>query len=126
MHRRFPERMMLAVEIVPGKRLTRSVGRSRFGSAADFSARPHAGPTRRRRGFTLVEVLVSLCIFAMAAVVLGASYLNVLNGYEVVSRGMQTNEDFAFARQLVLRESDRKKLEKGGDFETASGSRARW
>jgi general secretion pathway protein I len=79
-----------------------------------------------RRAFTLIEVLVSLCVFAMVAVVLGASYLNVLNSYEVVSRGMQINEDFAFARQLVLREPDRLKLEQGGEFETAGARRAKW
>lgn len=78
------------------------------------------------RAFTLIEVLVALCIFAMAVVVLGASYVNVLTSYEVVSRGMTTNEDFAFARQIVLREPDRKKLEQGGEFEAASGARARW
>lgn len=92
-----------------------------------------AGPRSRRLGpgkggFTLVEVLLALCVFALAAVVLGASYLNVLNSYEVVSRGVQVNEDFAFARQIVLREPDRKKLEEGGEFEVAGGSgrRARW
>jgi general secretion pathway protein I len=78
------------------------------------------------RGFTLVEVLVALCIFAMAVVVLGASYLNVLISYETVSRGTQVNEDFAFARELVLREPDREKLEQGGEFETATGQRAAW
>ena len=46
---------------------------------------------RAKRGFTLVEVLVALCIFAMAAVVLGSAYVNVLTGYEVVSRGVQIN-----------------------------------
>lgn len=76
--------------------------------------------------FTLVEVLVALCIFAMAAVVLGSAYLNILNSYEVVSRGTQVNEDFAFARQQVLNEPDRKKLEQGGEFETAGNSRAKW
>jgi general secretion pathway protein I len=81
---------------------------------------------RPRRAFTLVEVLVALVIFAMAAVVLGSSYLNVLISYDTVSRGVQVNEDFAFARELVLREPDRNKLELGGDFETAGGQRATW
>ena len=76
--------------------------------------------------FTLVEVLVALCVFAMAAVILGSSYLNVLSSYEVVSRGMKVNEDFAFARELVLREPDRKILEQGGEFETAGCQRAKW
>ena len=85
-----------------------------------------SSPRNSRRGFTLVEVLVALCIFAMAAVALGSAYLNVLISYDVLARGMQVNEDIAFARQLVLRESDRKKLEQGGEFDTAGGRRARW
>lgn len=80
----------------------------------------------RRRGFTLLEVLVGLSILALVVVVLGASYLNVLIGYEVVSRGMAINEDVAFARQQVLREPDRRKLEQGGEFETSGGRRAKW
>ena len=80
----------------------------------------------RRRAFTLLEVLVGLSILALVVVVLGASYLNVLIGYEVVSRGMAINEDVAFARQQVLREPDRRKLEQGGEFETSGGRRAKW
>lgn len=81
---------------------------------------------RKARGFTLLEVLVALTIFAMATVMLASAYLNVLNGYEVVSRGVQINEDFAFARQQVLNEPDRKKVEEGGEFETAGSRRAKW
>lgn len=83
-------------------------------------------PRSARRGFTLFEVLVALSIVALAVVVLGSAYVNVLNAYEVVRRGAVTGEDFAFARQQVLREPDRKKLEQGGDFETSDGRRARW
>lgn len=80
----------------------------------------------RKGAFTLIEVLVALAIFAMAVVMLGSAYLNVLNSYEVVSRGVQINEDFAFARQQVLDEPDRKKIEEGGEFDTVGGRRARW
>jgi general secretion pathway protein I len=95
--------------------------------------RPHLDflPTRRRRvpaagAFTLLEVLVSLSIFAFAAVVLGSAYLNILNSYEAVTRGALVGEDYAFARQRVLTEPDPKVLERGGEFETANGRRARW
>jgi general secretion pathway protein I len=80
----------------------------------------------RRSAFTLLEVLVALCIFAMAAVVLGSSYLNVLLSYETVTRALTANEDIAFARQIVLTEPDRKKLEEGGEFETSNNQRVRW
>ncbi|MEO7347041.1 MAG: prepilin-type N-terminal cleavage/methylation domain-containing protein [Opitutaceae bacterium] len=81
---------------------------------------------RPEGAFTLLEVLIALAIFAMAAVVLASSYLNILNSYEIVARNMVNDEDIAFARQIVLTEPDRAKLEQGGDFETAGGRRARW
>lgn len=80
----------------------------------------------RRRGFTLLEVLAALMIFSVAAVVLAASYLNVLLSYDAVSRGAQVGEDFAFARQMLINQSDRKKVEEGGDFQTANGRRVTW
>lgn len=88
--------------------------------------RGHTLSRGRRAGFTLVEVLVALAIFSLAAVVLSSSYLNILTSYEAASRGALINEDIAFARQLVLAESDREKLEQGGEFDTAGNRHVRW
>ena len=38
-----------------------------------------------RRAFTLLEVMVALAIFALAAVVLASAYLNILLGYEIAA-----------------------------------------
>jgi general secretion pathway protein I len=78
------------------------------------------------RAFTLIEVLIALAVFAMAAVVLGAAYINVLNAYSGVAASAQRDEDLRFARQAVLIEPDLKKVEEGGDFETVDGRRVRW
>lgn len=83
-------------------------------------------PASRRAGFTLVEVLAALAVFAFCAVVLASAYLNILNSYDIVSRYAVTGEDVAFARQLVLSEPDREKLEQGGEFESLGGRRVRW
>jgi len=77
-------------------------------------------------GFTLLEVIVALAIFALAAVVLGAAYVNVLNAYAVVARGNQADEDLRFARAQLLAEPDRTKAETGGDFAAAGGRTVKW
>ncbi len=92
----------------------------------DARATSTAALAARARGFTLIEVLAALTIFALCAIVLASSYLNILNSYDAVSRHSVSGEDIAFARQLVLSEPDRLKLEKGGEFDTAGGRHARW
>ena len=77
-------------------------------------------------GFTLLEVLVALAIFAMAAVVLGATYVNALNAYEAVSRRNQYDADLRFVRAAVLTEPDRDKVEEGGDLDLGENKRAHW
>lgn len=79
-----------------------------------------------RRGFTLLEVMIALVIFATAAVVLGATYVNILNAYRVVNRGETRNEEVRFARSLLLAETDRTKAEEGGTFEGAAGGQVSW
>jgi general secretion pathway protein I len=79
-----------------------------------------------RRGFTLLEVLVALAIFAMVAVVLGATYVNVLNAYRVVNQEGTRDEEIRFARALLMAEPDRTKAEEGGDFTSTDNRQVRW
>ena len=81
---------------------------------------------RASRAFSLVEVLVALTIFALSAIILGSSYVNVLNSYAVASRAAKSSEDMLFARSLILTEPDITKLKDGGEFDTADGRRAKW
>ena len=107
---------------------------------------PDAGTKRRRRptprtgrsfpsairnpkspiAFTLLEVLVALAIFALAAVVLGATYVNALNAYEAASRRNEYDEDLRFVRMAVLTQSDRDKVEEGGQMDLGDNKRATW
>ena len=78
------------------------------------------------KGFTLLEALIALAIFAMAAVVLGSSYVNVLLSYEAANQALERNENLEFARAALMAESDRDEVEKGGDFDGGNGRRVRW
>lgn len=80
----------------------------------------------RRRGFTLLEVLVALVVFAVSAVALGSAYVNVLNAYDLAGKGNARDENVRFARSLLIAEPDRKKAEEGDDFETPGGVHVRW
>ena len=77
-------------------------------------ARPAPKP---RGGFTLLEVIVALAIFALIAVVLGSAYLNVLNSYVAVGRGTQNQQDIAFARQALLTQPDLATARNGDEFD---------
>lgn len=69
---------------------------------------------------------MAILIFAMASIILASTYVNVLNSYTVVDRMAQTNADVNFARSIVLTEPDRKKLEQGGQFDTADNHHVKW
>jgi len=88
--------------------------------------RESRGAAARRAGFTLIEVLVALAIFAMAAVVLGATYVNALNAYEAATRHNESESDLRFVRAILLAEADRSTVEEGGDVDLGNSRRARW
>lgn len=83
-------------------------------------------PRREAMAFTLLEVVMAITIFAVAAAMMGAVYVNILNSYEAAARGIQRDEDLRFARQLLLLEADPAKAVEGGEFETPDRRRVRW
>jgi general secretion pathway protein I len=76
--------------------------------------------------FTLLEVLVALAIFAMAAVVLGATYVNALNAYQAAGRQNEYDADLRFVRAVLLAEPDRQKATDGGDLDLGGNKHAHW
>ncbi len=79
-----------------------------------------------RRAFTLIEVLVALAIFAIAAVVLGASYSNLMLAHASIRDRDGTEADIAWAREVLLAEPDRAVVERGGDIVLPDGRTATW
>jgi len=79
-----------------------------------------------RRGFTIIEVLIALAIFAGAAVMLSATYLNVINGYAIIEHEGDYQNEIKFARTTLLTEADLETVEKGGEFEGSGGRHISW
>ena len=76
--------------------------------------------------FTLIEVLVSLAIFALAAVALSAAYLNVLNGYHARDQEREIAHGWNLARAVVMSEPDLAKLESGGNLNLPETGSLSW
>jgi general secretion pathway protein I len=89
-------------------------------------ARRNYFPTKREPGFSLIEVLVALAIFVMMAIVLGATYINILNAYDIAGRAVNRDEDVRFARTALLAEADLDLAEQGAQFDGANGRHVSW
>jgi len=78
------------------------------------------------RAFTLVEVLVSLAIFALSAVALSSAYLNVIGGYRDSETQRDRHENWSLVRLQVLIEPDRDAIESGGQINLPDTTTLSW
>jgi len=85
-----------------------------------------AAPSRLHRGFTLLEVLVAIAILAMAAVVLGAAYANTLGAHAAVAQRASKGDGMDYLREAVFNESERSKVEEGGQLALPDDRQLRW
>jgi prepilin-type N-terminal cleavage/methylation domain-containing protein len=79
-----------------------------------------------RSGFSLIEVVVALALFAMAAVVLSDTFVNALLAREKGVSNDTRNRDVRAVRMQLLLEPNREEAEEGGTYETLDNGSANW
>ena len=79
-----------------------------------------------RLGFSLIEVVVALAIFAMAAVVLTETFVNSLLAREKGVSNDARNQDIQAVRMQLLLEPNREDAEDGDTYKTLSNGAANW
>ena len=80
----------------------------------------------RNRGFSLIEVILAIALFAISAVVLSQSFVNGLQILDAFQSKKSFYQDLQFVRRQVLTIADRDEIEAGGEIETVGSGRARW
>ncbi|HAZ66255.1 MAG TPA: hypothetical protein DCY41_05810, partial [Opitutae bacterium] len=80
----------------------------------------------KRHGFTLVEVLVSLAIFGLAAVALASAYTNVLLARQAMQRLDIEDDGFTRSRAALLETAGLEDAKQGGDIDLPNGQTATW
>lgn len=79
-----------------------------------------------RGGFTLIEVILALTVFAAAATVILAGFTNALQALWTARERPVTNDDLRFVRREILQIGEREAFEEGGSIETLASGMADW
>ncbi len=79
-----------------------------------------------KQGFTILEVLVAVVIFAGAATVLVSSYVNILSNFEASRLKANFDEELAYVRGELQTISDIEEAEDGLDFDMGNGVTGNW
>lgn len=80
----------------------------------------------KRRGFSLIEVVVAVALFASAAVVLSSAFVNALLARDFGKRNADFAEDVRTVRLQLLLEPNLEDAEDGGLYETFGSGEAEW
>ena len=94
-----------------------------------MSCRAHGNsPSGTRDGFTLLEIVAAVAIFALSASVLLVAIGNAYSAQEAFCKRDNLHEDRReILRQIIaLSQNDSAKLDAGGDYRTDSGEEIRW
>lgn len=81
---------------------------------------------RRPRAFSLIEVLIALTVFAMAATYLMSTFVNALTARERSVNDDVLHADIRAVRMQLLLEPNLDDAEDGGEYPTLSHGEASW
>jgi prepilin-type N-terminal cleavage/methylation domain-containing protein len=77
-------------------------------------------------GFSLIEVLVALTLFAIAVSAFTQSTFYALSSLQILQTGPTNDLDLRFVREHVLNIEDKEKIESGGTLQTLHSGEATW
>ncbi|CAA6678316.1 MULTISPECIES: type II secretion system protein J [unclassified Lentimonas] len=83
-------------------------------------------PRRTVHGFSLIEVVIALALFAMASVVLTSTFVNALLAREHGQSNDIRNADIRAVRMQILLEPNIEDAENGDRYETLENGTATW
>ncbi len=81
---------------------------------------------RPRKAFSLIEVLIALAVFSMAATYLMSTFVNALLARERSVRDDLLHNDIRAVRMQILLEPNREDAEDGGEYPTTNHGEATW
>ena len=95
--------------------------------ASNPAHRALAAPKRSGEGgFTLIEVLVALVIFAFSGIMLASAYVNVLSAHQAALHRDVLAPDRRLVREALFAEPVLEKVEAWNDLTLPGGRPARW
>lgn len=83
-------------------------------------------PARNNAALTVLEVLVSLAIFALAVVALSAAYVNALGAHRAIAEQERDAGDWRQVRAMVLTEPELDKAARDGKLQLTPDRQITW
>jgi len=81
---------------------------------------------RRRKGLSLIEVIVAMAIFGLFAAVLTSTFTAAMVARQSVRQDPQREEDRRFVLRHVLSLTEKEAFEEGGELETLHSGAVSW
>lgn len=80
----------------------------------------------RRRGISLLEVILALAVFGLVAFLVSLAFRNTLLSLSFIAIEDNDDDHLRFVRQQIVMMTDREEIEDGGEITLVDGRQADW